>query len=285
MTRVNEIYRKNAERQNKKIWDKMVQTGIDMTDFRCSEYEPKVYKYIDDEYSGTEVRYTIDDYTGLLMVQYLNDSPEQCGGFICRYVYVGKEEYNVSHIADRCAFLLYDDRVYNVELDFGFAGYALTYIEATKSDSKVPGDMYKVELSKEDFEKLKESGYKEFRDEIMRLLKDNVNDWRKNVMRSMFDIIKDSIEVYPGMKVTKPDTGEYELNIDFGPEQDHKYCESNAIIAYTVMGRVLATKLSQEKLNVLIENDFEKDNFYVPFSSFEKPVEEKDLEQYNKVFN
>jgi hypothetical protein len=100
----------------------------------------------------------------------------------------------------------------------------------------------------------------------------------------MIDLIGVSIEAYPDIEVKRADSGTYRINIDLGPEQDHKYCVHNGVLGYSVFGRVLSTKMNKDRLDTLIENEFEKDEFCVPFSNGEVPVNDADLAQYKIAF-
>lgn len=78
--------------------------------------------YTDDSWSGTEHIYSCDEKYGVLVYHYVNDSPEQAGGWRPGAVYYNSKPWDISSIADRCTFIIYQNKVYVVEWD----GYYLS---------------------------------------------------------------------------------------------------------------------------------------------------------------
>lgn len=89
------------------------------------------------------------------------------------------------------------------------------------------------------------------------------------------NLIKDSVRVYKGMTTVYPQYNNAEEKINFDAATfNGSYASNNGIIAYIIDNVLYVTPATKRAYKVLGEN-FKKRDFYVPFSNWDYPKEEK----------
>ena len=106
-----------------KLLELIKQTGDSAEDVLYNEFSESFSRFIDNSWSGTEIRYYIDQDTNLLIKRVIDDSPLQSGGWIEMYVWFKNEWHALSNIADLFTYVIVNDELFLVEFDREFCDY------------------------------------------------------------------------------------------------------------------------------------------------------------------
>ena len=96
----------------------------------------KYVYYEDDSYSGKRITNEIDEYDYLLQIVD-DDSSEQCGGYICAYLYKDGKSYDIGNFCDKWSYTVIDNQVYLIEVNDTFSGDIEYIVFNIKEDDRV----------------------------------------------------------------------------------------------------------------------------------------------------
>ena len=108
---------------NEKLLELIKQTGDSVEDIVYNKFSNDYSRFVDDDWSGTELRYFVDRDTQLLIKRVINDSPLQAGGWVEMCAWFKNEWHELSNIADLFTYVIVNDELFLVEFDREFCDF------------------------------------------------------------------------------------------------------------------------------------------------------------------